>query len=185
VTLRIAVSGAHCTGKTTFVRDLAVALQERGFAAVAVPEPIRALDKRLSGLTDLQRYLRLIGAHFDRLDCGDAEMAVFDRTLLDLLAYARVEGPDEPALVEMVVALLPWHLRQFDCHVLLPVEIPLQPDDRRPESPEYRMRVDRAFRTIVAHRTLDVIEVKGDREARVAALLPRVMERLRQDDDCE
>ncbi len=175
--VRIGIIGAHSVGKTTLANALAEELSTAGDAVVAA-EPIRDLEQELRALDPTRRYLRLLEAHFARLDQPGCEFCIYDRTLLDLLTYFRLEGPDEPVIARLLQELLRWYAPEFTLFIHLPIEIPLVRDDRRPPSEEYRARVDRELRPIAEQAGIEPVEITGDRDARVNAALQIIQERI-------
>lgn len=169
--LRIAVIGSHSTGKSTLVRALGEALGARGRRVHVGPEPIRALNRRLVGLDEHAKYLALIAEHFRRLFPDGAEIGVYDRSLLDLAVYLKNENPRDQVLAELVQALLPGYLALIDLVLILPPEIALEPDDRRPQSEAYRRKIDRDLRTLAARHAVALTELSGAPDQRVAQAL--------------
>ena len=168
---RIAVIGSHSTGKSTLVRALGKALGARGQRVHVGPEPIRALNRRLVGLDERAKYLALIAEHFRRLFPDGAEIGVYDRSLLDLAVYLRNENPRDQVLAELVQALMPGYLALIDLVLILPPEIALEPDDRRPQSEAYRRKIDRDLRALAARHAVALTELSGAPEERVAQAL--------------
>lgn len=169
--LRVAIIGSHSTGKSTLVQALGEALAARGRRVHVGPEPIRALNRRLVGLDEHAKYLALIAEHFRRLFPDDADIGVYDRSLLDLAVYLKNENPRDQILAELVEALLPGYLELIHLVLILPPEIALEPDERRPQSEAYRRKIDRDLRTLGSRHAVNLTELRGAPAERVAQAL--------------
>jgi nicotinamide riboside kinase len=170
-TFRIVVTGSHSVGKSSLVRDLNQALQKRGIRSTVAEEPIRKLSGRLHELDELSRYLLLTEVHFARLGARDACCCIYDRSLLDLLVYARLEGPKNPRFQGMLEEQLKWYARFIDLFLYLPIEIPLEPDRRRPSDENYRIRVDEEIKNVAEGAGIQMILIRGSRPERTTKAL--------------
>jgi hypothetical protein len=175
--MRIAVTGTHGVGKTTFIDDFVAAYG--GYERVA--EPYWLLEQQgvpfVDGATiaDLEKQLaescKLI------VDYDGGGDVIFDRCPLDFLAYLEVvsagEGfewlPDGRGLAHVGKAL-----GMLDAVIFVPLT---SPDEIavQIEYPRLRSRVDRRLNTMLREDDLGllqdgprVVEVVGSREQRVA-----------------
>lgn len=168
--MRIAISGAHATGKSTLVASLCASWP--GYRAVEEAyhdQDERSLDLSVTGFEDqLAHSLELIRS-------SEGDDLVFDRSPLDYLAYLRAIDP--------AVDLGPWHspireaVASLRLVVFVPIEVPDQvhvPDD---EYPGLRRRVDRQLRSLLLDDAwglgLDALEVSGPVSTRVAQVTAR------------
>lgn len=175
--MRIAVTGTHGSGKTTFIDDFTAVYRDYE----SVPEPYWLLEQQgipfANGATiaDLEKQLtescKLILGH-----AGDRDV-IFDRCPLDFLAYLEVVSASEgfewlPSGREL--ASISKALAMLDMVIFVPLtspdEIPVQI-----ELPRLRSRVDRRLKTMVReddlgllHNGPRLIEVVGSRAQRVA-----------------
>jgi nicotinamide riboside kinase len=172
--IRIAVTGAHSVGKSTLVQGLSQSLCAQGFRAVSLDEPIGLLREELAALDLRDAYLRLLEEHFRRLDVPDAEYAIYDRTLLDMLAYFRGGDHRLPVLERALAELLRWHVRHLDLVIYLPIEFPIVPRADRPPSEALRSRLDASVRHAAAEAGINLVELRGDPATRLAAALALV-----------
>ena len=174
--MRIAVTGTHGIGKTTFIDDFTAAY--RGYESVA--EPYWLLEQQgvpfSNGATipDLEKQLvescKLILSHAGR-------DVIFDRSPLDFLAYLEVVSASEgyewlPSGREL--ANIGKALATLDAVLFVPIaspdEIPV-----RIELPRLRSRVDKRLKTMLGEDDLGllhdgppVLEIAGSRAQRVA-----------------
>ena len=178
--MRIAISGAQSTGKTTLAHALVEVLEH----SRVEPEPFRVLRKQLelvSGAHTMgpEEELALIDHNQRRLGAlRAAETVVFDRCALDALAHARVaRASGNPEFTDEWLEQLTARTRQalgvVDLLVVVRVtpEIPLAEDGVRSTDETSREQVDREI-AIIAREHHNAHEVRGS--------TPERIERIRQ-----
>jgi hypothetical protein len=164
--VRIAVSGAHGTGKSTLVAALGHLLPT--YASVDEPYDLLVEEGHafaaMPGLEDfemqLERALESIA--------GRATDCLFDRCPLDILAYLIVQ--DAHFDVSAWLPRVREAMHRMDLVVVVPIEDPDRLVDGDPEMEALRRRVDEEIRAIVlADRWsvgMSAIEVTGSPSAR-------------------
>jgi predicted ATPase len=173
--MRIAVSGAHRTGKTTLVEELTRVLP----AYAAVDEPYYLLEEEghefaeMSSLEDFELQLER------SIECiAESERdTVFDRCPADILAYLLTHDDADGFDVEAWLSRVENAMQQLDLIVFVPVEHPdritVSADERRP-----RRRVDEELREIVLGDRwefgVDAVEVAGPPHERIRQVLAHV-----------
>jgi hypothetical protein len=171
--MRVGVSGAHGTGKTTLVEELCAHLAGH----VPVDEPYFLLEEEgyefefPPSLDDyraqLRRSLRVLRSAAPRV--------VFDRTPLDFLAYlaalgASIESEADPSAVRSAVASL-------DLLIVTPVTAEIERVLPRPGMPRLRETVNDALLDLLSSDPLEawgdvpVIELSGPLDGRLEAVL--------------
>jgi nicotinamide riboside kinase len=173
--IRVAISGSHSTGKSTLLKALAEKLAAQGKRVGVGLEPIRAVAKRQRNSSDQRNvYVNLLAEHFRRLNVADLDLALYDRSLFDFRTYLKLDAPGETALIELTDELLPRYAAEFDLFLYMPLEIPLTPDGHRPTDEGYRRKVDAELRSLMAKAGVQIVEISGDVDARVAQALKAI-----------
>jgi len=178
--MRIAVSGAHRTGKSTLIAELSRALP----AYEVLDEPYHLLEEEghkfaeMPGREDFELQLER------SLECiaGSGEDCLFDRCPADLLAYLLTHRESDGFDLGRWLSRARNAMRRLDLIVFVPVENP----DRvvsEPEEDDWRLRVDEELQEILlADRWdfgVDVIEVTGSPRERARQVLTLVTSRRR------
>ena len=172
--MRIALTGAHATGKSTLAAELARSLvgyrvieepyyqlESEGYAFVASPtlEDFEVqLDRSIRNVEDLHGAL------------------ILDRSPADYLAYLLSHGDGGPAAATQWFAKVGEAIATLDLLVFVPIERP----DRiaAPEATRLRRRVDTALRGgLLADDWgfgATILEVTGSLDERVAQILAHI-----------
>ncbi len=174
--MRVGVSGAHGTGKTTLVQELCGHLAGH----LPVDEPYFLLEEEgyefgfPPSLDDYRAQLRCSL----RVLRSAAPRVVFDRTPLDFLAYlaalgASVEDEADPSVVRSALARL-------DLLIVTPVTPQTERVLPRPDLPQLRETMNDALLDLLSSDPLEawgdvpVIELGGPLEGRLEAVLAAV-----------
>lgn len=153
--MRIAVSGTHCTGKSTLIDDfLAV---RRDFAHE--PEPYEWSED-----ADFSRQLEISIERWQTHAAG--ARVIGERCPLDFIAYLRATGEDAPVDEHVQRAM-----QHIDLLVLLAPDAISAPED---EDPELREAMHEQLIELVESVDVPVLELHGSRRERNALLLSRV-----------
>jgi predicted ATPase len=177
--MRIAVSGAHRTGKTALIEELSRALP----AYVVVDEPYYLLEEEghefaeMPSLDDfelqLERSIQCVE------DSEDDQL--FDRCPADMLAYLIVHRDSDGIDVEAWLPRLESAMQRLDLIVFVPIESLDRVILSDPEDRELRRRVDEELRDIVVEDRLsfglETIEVTGTLRERARQVLAHVKRR--------
>jgi predicted ATPase len=174
--MRIAVSGAHRTGKTTLVDELARALS----AYTAVEEPYHQLEEEGHEFAEMPS-LEDFEAQLERsIEClvDSGENTIFDRCPADLLAYLLTHEDADGFDVDPWLPRVREAMRRLDLIFFVPVEHPdriVVPDARERG---LRRSVDEELRDIVLGDRWDfgveAVEVAGPAQQRVRQVLAQV-----------
>ena len=174
--MKIAVSGAHRTGKTTLIEELCHVLP----AYVAVEEPYYLLEEEghefaeMPSLEDFELQLER------SIDCIlDSENdRIFDRCPADILAYLITHHDADGFDLEHWLPRVRSAMKHLDLIVFVPVEDPDRVIVSDPDEAELRQRVDEELRDIVLedrwHFGVEAAEVTGTLRERVRQVLAHV-----------
>ena len=168
--IRIVITGSHSVGKTTLANKLVEQLADMGIISAVAEEPIEVVRRQHPGIAGDPDtlYMKLLEEHFRRLHSPGGAYCFYDRSLVDLLAYYRLEGPGNPAFVSLVTELLKWYVTFIDLFFYLPMEFPLVAGGRRPPSEAYRTQVDEMLKTVVGEAAIGWTVIAGSIEERTA-----------------
>lgn len=176
--MHISVSGSFSTGKTTLVtaaRDRLVA--EPRIDVVAIEEVARgviARGYRLDKEATLDSYLNYILAQLSAERASRVHNHVIsDRSLIDLLAYVRVnKDPKVPNDLNSLLEEIVWlEAQYFDIYCYIPVEFPPQNDGIRSTDINYQLEVDRELVKLFREYKISTVRISGAKEARLEAFV--------------
>jgi hypothetical protein len=165
--VRIAVSGTHCSGKSTLIESFLAVHPE--FAHE--PEPYEWLAETY-GEVHADDFLQQLEICIERLNQYERRACVvFERSPADFVAYLRALGESATEALPLLAA----GLRNLDVVVFLPLDASIAvPDD---ENPELRAAVDEQLAQIllddeldVVPSTLQIIEARGTLHERLATI---------------
>jgi hypothetical protein len=172
--MRIAVSGAHRTGKTTLVDELL-----RGLASyVGVAEPYHLLEEEgheFAEMPCLEDFELQLARSIQCIAEADAD-SIFDRCPADILAYLVTHAECEAFDVEHWLPRARRAMEQLDLIVFVPIEDRVVVADS--DHAELRSRVDEELRRIVVEDRwefgVETLEVTGSARERAGQVLARV-----------
>jgi predicted ATPase len=174
--MRIAVSGAHRTGKTTLVEELTRALP----AYAAVDEPYYLLEEEGHAFAEMPS-LEDFELQLERsIECiAESEKnTLFDRCPADLLAYLLTHDDADGFDVERWLERVRKEMQKLDLIVFVPVETPDRVIVSAVNERRLRRRVDEEIRDIILGDRwefgVDTVEVAGPPHERVRKVLAHV-----------
>lgn len=174
-TVKIGISGAQSVGKTTTCHKL-VSLIDRKYKAqvssTLVSEVARGLivhgatsDKE----TRQEDYARYISKHINNFfNSNSSTLAIFDRTLVDVLAYARANGNLHPYWVQLLEDLVRIMSRAFHLYYFVPIQasVPIEDDGVRETDPKYRQAIHDEIENILKAHFPKYIALTGEIDVR-------------------
>jgi hypothetical protein len=177
INMRIAVSGAHRTGKTTLLEELARALP----SYVAVDEPYYLLEEEghefaeMPSVEDFELQLeRSIIEHMAEVE----ENHLFDRCPADILAYLMTHRDADEFDVGRWLPRARSAMQQLDLVIFVPVENPDRIIVSEPDRGKLRRRVDEELRAILFEDPWDfdveAVEVTGTVRERARQALAQI-----------
>jgi predicted ATPase len=173
--MKIAISGAHQTGKTTLVEELGRALPTYEI----VDEPYYLLEEEgheFAAMPSLEDFELQLERSIDCLVSSE-ENQIFDRCPVDLLAYLLTHQDSDGFDVELWLPRVSTAMRRLRLIVYVPIENPDRvvvgaPDDM------LRRLVDEELRDILQEDRwgfgVEVIEVTGSSRERARQVLAQI-----------
>ncbi len=187
--MRIAISGSHSLGKSTFVNDFLKAHPNYSFE----DEPYRALrhEHDIKFAEDQTRHHIMLQLNYcirqiKRYNVG--ANVICDRCPADYIPYASYtvdygHTDIDKAFIESLYPLVRDSLKNLDLIVFIPISdaypIELEDDGHRPTHDLYREWVDHAFKKLYRENLTTImpqtnsprlIEIVGDRQTRLKQL---------------
>jgi predicted ATPase len=174
--VRIAVSGAHGTGKSTLIADLA-----RNLPGYAVAEEsyhaLMAEGHVFAALPSRDDYELMLERSCLTLITNDSPNLLLDRCPADYLGYLVASPGPLSEVLDRWFERVAEAMRTLDLVIFVPIEHPERIDPSVFERPRLRRRADDALREIVVEDTWgfipDAIEVSGTTDERVSQVLTR------------
>lgn len=177
--MRIAVSGAHRTGKTTLVEELCRVLP----AYTAVDEPYHLLEEEgheFAEMPCLEDFELQLARSIESL-VEDEEDRIFDRCPADLLAYLITHRDSGGFDVERWLPRVRRAMERLDFIVFVPIEEPDRVTVSAADHAALRRVVDEEIREIVLEDRwefgVETLEVTGALRERVRQVLARIRKR--------
>lgn len=168
--VRVVLTGAESTGKTTLAARLAA-----HYATAWVPEYVRGFVERKGAApeaSDVEAIARgVLEAEAAARDAA-GEVLFLDTDLLSTALYADHFYGAAPPWIEAALAARP-----ADLYLLLADDIPWQPDPGQRDSPAVRTSVQRRIEAELHRRALPFARIEGTRDARFRAAV-RAVDRL-------
>lgn len=162
--MRIAVSGSHCTGKSTLIDEFLLAHPD----FIHEPEPYTMLveepGEEFSAEPCVEDFLRQLEFNVERLSQHTrGTRVIYERCPIDFLAYIECLTRVSTALVEKVTAAI----QHLDLIVYLPIDNSIEVDED--EFPKLRKAVDRRLSVIYREEefAVSVIEATGPTKNRL------------------
>jgi predicted ATPase len=155
--MRIAVSGSHCTGKSTLIDAFLRAHPE----FIHEPEPYELMGDDFSAEPNVEDFLRQLEFNIERLKQHEpGTKVIYERCPLDFLAYIQC--------LSKATLNVDQALQHLDLIVYLPIDHTIEPPDD--EFPKLRKAVDRRLSEIYEETDVTVIEASGPTEKRLRLL---------------
>ncbi len=171
--MRMAVSGAHRTGKTTLLAELSRSLP----AFCTVDEPYHLLEEEgheFAEMPSLEDFELQLERSIESL-VESEEDCLFDRCPADILAYLRVHDDSEAFDVDRWLARVRNAMQRLDLIVFVPIENPDRVSLSASDHRRLRRRVDEELQEIVLDDRwsfgVPAIEVAGSVSERARQVL--------------
>jgi len=172
--MKIAVTGAHKTGKTTLVEKLNEKLPEYSCIAEAYYE-LEENGTVFSETPAPEDYMLQLKYSIDQIT-KSGENVIFDRCPIDMLAYIQAGNEfgnfDIPSIFQRVQKVM----TEIDLLIYVPIEEPDRIGCTESDLPELRQQVNEILNDCIGDFNIDVIEVSGSLNARMKEVLEHLSE---------
>lgn len=177
--IKLAVSGAHGTGKTTVLSAFRDALLEEGIKAQLVPEVPRIVceaagDKeffrRENNSVERQFTLLMGQPVYESSLAAEHDVILCDRTIIDHLAYTQYLFGDslrEQGLDQVVLSLVGRHMQTYDLVFYVPPEIDPVDDGTREGDRAFQLAIDEEICSLLQSLDVQYQLLSGSREKRL------------------
>jgi thymidylate kinase len=172
--MKIAITGAHRTGKTTLVEKLNEALPDYDCKAEAYYE-LEENGHAFSETPVLEDYILQLEYSINQITTG-GDNIIFDRCPIDMLAYIQAGNEfgnfDMQSMYQRVQNLM----TEIDLLIFVAIEEPDRIGCPESELPILRQRVNEILNDWIWDFDIDVIEVSCSLEARKNQVMERLSE---------
>lgn len=164
--MRIAVSGSHCTGKSTLIDEFLLTHPD----FIHEPEPYSVLvelGEEFSAEPSVEDFLRQLEFNFERLKQHNrGTKVIYERCPIDFLAYIECLKHNDTNLASRVSEAI----QHLDLIVYLPIDNSIEVNED--EFPKLRKAVDRRLSVIYREDefNVSVIEATGPTQNRLRIL---------------
>ena len=145
---KIAVIGAHCTGKTTICNKLVLYLQARGLKVTQITEMARKFPFPVNEESTLKAQEWILPHQIrEENNSADFDVVVCDRSVLDNYAYLyRANGKQHHELKDLMLT----HLKGYDLLLVTKIkEEPMLADGFRSTNSEFRQEIEELVYSMV------------------------------------
>jgi len=170
--MKIAVTGAHRTGKTTLVEILLEALPEY----ICKPEAYYELEETghvFPEIPVLDDYILQLEHSISQVT-APGDNVIFDRCPIDMLAYIRAVTEPENFDIQSMYQRVQNVMSEIDLLIFVAIEDPDITGCQEYDLPELRQQVNEILGEWIWDFNIDVIEVYGSMEERRNQVLEHI-----------
>ncbi|MTI33020.1 AAA family ATPase [Xanthovirga aplysinae] len=157
--MKIAVVGAHRTGKSTLIEELKGSLPEYIFK----DEPYYLMDEEghiFSDIPSLDDYILQLEFSIELIADSEQDV-IFDRCPIDMLAYIQAQNELDTDYLSLLYHKVENVITELDLIVFLPIEEPDGIGCDESDLPQLRKEVDEILHDLVWDFGIEVMEVQG------------------------
>ncbi len=184
--MRIALVGAHGTGKTTLATALVAKLRSREISVGVTPEIPRIICQRAkdpeyfrrANNKLLKQLMLLVGQPIYEQSIDASSVCVCDRSILDHWAYTKYLFLDEmeaEGVAELLEFLVVKHMSNYDRLFYVPIEFAVQDDGTREGDSSFQSAIDAEIRGLLSTHELGHTRISGTVNERLLAVLSEVI----------
>jgi hypothetical protein len=170
--MKIALTGAHCVGKTALAEKLQITLPDY----LLIPEPYVELEEKghaFSETPGAEDFSVQLEYAIERI-CIDEPDVIFDRSPLDLLAYLYITGGAKAS--QNFYMKVREAMTEIDLLVFVPVEDPDLVSCPENEFPELREQVNQLLHEWISDFDLETVDVHGTLAKREEQIIRKILE---------
>ncbi|WP_423735226.1 AAA family ATPase [Chitinophaga caseinilytica] len=168
--MKIAIIGAHKVGKTTLAEELLEHLP--GYTLEMEPYyQLEASGYEFSEIPTADDFVEQFNCSVDLVSSSDRRM-IFDRCVIDILAYLHVVDPGRN--IRSLFATAQAILAEIDLLVFVPIETPDLISAHETDQPKLRSRVNDLLYDWIGDLNIEVIEVNGTLPERRNQVLAKI-----------
>ena len=155
--MRIAIIGAHKVGKTTLAEELAENLT--GYTLETEPYyQLEASGYEFSEIPTAEDFIEQFN-YSAKLISKSEDNVIFDRCVIDILAYLHAIDPDRN--IQPLFETAQTIITKIDLFVFVPIENPDLIPAHQTDLPKLRSRVNDLLHGWISDFEIDVLEVNG------------------------
>jgi len=174
--MKIGLLGTHCTGKTTFAKDICEEIP-----GYMVSESARDCPYPLNQSGDIRSQMWILTEQMRRETAAVCENAtvVCDRTTIDNMAYAQWlfdHGRLNPRYYQPYIDAAASWISTYDVLIYVPFDpsIPLELDGVRLDDRKYQQEIDEIISSFIDMLDIPVHEATGSRQKRVSRAMEAI-----------
>jgi len=181
--MRIAISGAQGTGKTSLINELRTRPELKDYTFVESIRGIQELGFKLNDVGDDNAQLMVEAVHLKNYVWRNS---VLDRCSLDALVYATHQYQTEKITQETLrIAEAIFENLRYDLHFYIKPEFDLIDDDSRSMNQDYRNAIVQLYDDYIESYRINPIIVTGSVKERADQIIKNVVEynvRIKEED---
>lgn len=170
--MRIAISGAQGTGKTTLLNKLneLEGLKDYEFKR-EITRILREQGYKINEEGDDNTQLKMIGIHLKNIDVRNA---VYDRCILDVLVYTHylfMNGNCKLSTLDTILDIVKDNISKYDVIFYIEPEFDIENDNVRSTNVKFRDDIVKIFQYYIKTLEIPVIKLRGSVDDRIKTIL--------------
>lgn len=171
--LSLGISGAPGVGKTTVIEE-AVRKVSRKYQVLLSRNVARSLAARgvhinIESRTD--DYLAFLTVRLHDMLHLRSDLVIYERTLLDVLIFMKLNGDAHGWLKELADELVQWQMSRLSLYFYIPIEFEAEQDGVRIANPAVNRQIDKITVSLLKEYRPDFITLNGSVSERVKLVL--------------
>lgn len=167
------ISGAPGVGKTSVADEVAKRVSKK-YQVLFSKDVARSLARQgvqINMDSETDDYLAFLAIRLRDMLRLCADLVIYDRTLLDVLAFMELNRNGHRWLKELTEQLVTWEMSRLSLYFYIPVEFEAVPDGVRIVDPVVNHQIDQIICRLLRKYRPDFITLKGSISERVDTVL--------------